>query len=260
MNSTSPDSTPTLGLGNAPVAWPEHEAVVAEVLTELRAEFGVALTSVVLCGSLAHGNARRDSDVDLVVLTSEKWSEVRRLRRGGVDIDLFVHWSEHVRARALLGGLYPVLHMLARGVVLIDTDGVAQQLTTVARKILNGPPPPAEPAVLATMRLTILGYLRTVKGYTDEQAAECALIAGRLINYCIEFHNAVHRRWDPPHKHRLAEIARTEPALHREMVRALDGRLGIADRVRSGEAVVRAVLGERAETDDLVGPRIVHAG
>jgi predicted nucleotidyltransferase len=236
----------------------QHEAAFNEVLTELDAEFGDSLLSIVLCGSLARDTGGPGSDIDLVVLTSQRWSEIRQVRRIGVDIDLFIHWRDYVESRLLAGGLYPVLHMLSTGMILIDKLETTSQLIDPARKTLDQPRRAATSQDLATKRLVILGYMRTVKTYTAAMSAETALIMARLINYCIEYSNEAHCQWDLPHKYRLSGVRERDPLMHALMVRALDGTTRIEDRVQAAEALVCTVLGETTANEDTIGPRTIH--
>lgn len=62
----------------------DPDAIAEAVARELRELYGARLRKVVLYGSWARGDARPDSDVDLLVVldrVQDRWSERRRMRR-----------------------------------------------------------------------------------------------------------------------------------------------------------------------------------
>lgn len=115
---------------------PLHREVLDEVLAELLADPGVL--GVMLGGSLARGTARTDSDVDVLVVSSEETGDASwRSRARRLPVDFLVHtadqWRVHFAPDRI--GDESWGYAFFDGVVLYDPQGVLARLALDAVEI-----------------------------------------------------------------------------------------------------------------------------
>jgi nucleotidyltransferase-like protein len=231
-----------------------HRDLIAIALREVQNEVGDALECAVLCGSVAAGRAGPDSDVDVVVLTRQSWTQRRTLHRAGGEIDLFLLPLSYVRAMMPAGGLDTITPMLAEGIILVDNpDGSAAQLIADAKNIMARPRPQADARTLVQYRMMIFDYLR-VLSRTDD-AANFTYLSARVIDWCVELSNALERRYDPPHKRRLSSLQAAQPELCALLHIALDARLTLPSRTRALWDAAHLLMGPHSESEDRISPR-----
>ena len=114
------------------------------VLEQLRAQLGARLRAIVLFGSRARGDARLDSDIDLLVvadgLPRDPISRLTELRRPLVDLGLALPGSLSLVARTpseVDSNLTPLLlDVCAEGICLFG-DAYFQSLRTLALRALD---------------------------------------------------------------------------------------------------------------------------
>ena len=85
---------------------------IKKVVLEVAKEYGVEVDKIILFGSRARGDYRKDSDWDILIVTKEKldeklkwrvWEEIMfRLRR--VDVDIFITDSESLKSYGKVPG------------------------------------------------------------------------------------------------------------------------------------------------------------
>ena len=110
--------------------WPEHatpsqRAATDELLRRLRAEYAGRILFTALFGSVARGDASPESDIDVLVVTDEADSELKRdiWRTGSrVSLEFDVVFNLHVISRAHFSFLREKQRTLWRN---IEQDGIA---------------------------------------------------------------------------------------------------------------------------------------
>lgn len=112
-----------------------HEAALSAVLSQHRPDANI--TGILVCGSLAHGTARPDSDVDLIlVLREERDWPTRRRRYSGVVVEqlarTFDGWIESFSPSRV--GDESWGYAFIEGVALSDPKAVIRQLADAARQ------------------------------------------------------------------------------------------------------------------------------
>lgn len=123
------------------------------------------------------------SDLDIVVVRPDGHDVFREtLRHAGWPVELFVHTPSSFEAfvtREIAERRSPMLYMVARGAVLIDTDGTGTRLRAEADRRWRQGPPPATPAELEDLRYGVSDLLDDLDGATDPD--EILFIATRLF-------------------------------------------------------------------------------
>jgi predicted nucleotidyltransferase len=114
-----------------------HRAVLDDVLAELRAD--VAVLGVLLCGSLARGTARDDSDIDLLIVLADQEADdgakrFTRKRFGAIEVEQSARtpagWIRQFSPSRI--GDESWGYAFLDGVVLHDPHGAVAQLVVAA--------------------------------------------------------------------------------------------------------------------------------
>lgn len=97
------DASEGLGVPQLPVATtPEIQSALAELKTGLLALYGERLVRLVLYGSVARGDARPDSDVDVLVVLSGPFDRTREIERiVEITYDILLDKGIHVSAHPM---------------------------------------------------------------------------------------------------------------------------------------------------------------
>lgn len=106
------------------------EKVIQGIVEILRQDY--APQQIILFGSYAEGNQRRDSDIDLLIIkeTSERfidrWVTAQRILTGthrSISVETFVLTSQEIEERLAVGDQF-IAEILKKGRVLYDAKGV----------------------------------------------------------------------------------------------------------------------------------------
>ena len=172
-----------------------------------------AVRGVILFGSHARGNARPDSDADLVILVERDQFEMGFAERDGQKFEL-LRWSEAVAIRYATDNPDNAADFWQVAEILHDPDGAAGRLRDHAAEMLAEGKPPMDEARRAWSRWASDDRLDAAAGIAeDDPAAARMVLHERLIDLTATFFD-VRGEWTPPTKRRTGRIADLDPGLH----------------------------------------------
>src|SRR5947209_8900042 len=184
---------------------------IQRFVDELAADPGVR--GIILFGSQARGNARADSDADLVILGERDQFEMGFAERDGQKFEL-LRWSEAVAIRYAADNRDQTADFWQVAEILYDPDGAAARLREYAAELLAAGKPPIDEARRAWSRWASEDRLDAAAGLAaDDPAAACLVLHERVIDLTATFFD-LRGQWTPPTKHRAARIAEIDPRLH----------------------------------------------
>src|SRR4051794_4872151 len=172
-----------------------------------------AVRGVILFGSHARGNARPDSDADLVVLVERDQFEMGFAERDGQKFEL-LRWSEAVAIRYATDNPDNAADFWQAAQILYDPDGAAARLRDHAAEMLAEGKPPMDEAWRAWSRWASEDRLDAAAALAaNDPAAAHLVLHERVIDLTATFFD-LRQQWTPPTKRRPARIADLHPGLH----------------------------------------------
>jgi predicted nucleotidyltransferase len=172
-----------------------------------------AVRGVILFGSHARGNARPDSDADLVILVERDQFEMGFAERDGQKFEL-LRWSEAVAIRYATDNPDNAADFWQVAEILHDPDGAAARLRDYAAEMLAEGKPPMDEPRRAWSRWASDDRLDAAAGIAeDDPAAARMVLHERVIDLTATFFD-VRGEWTPPTKRRAGRIADLDPGLH----------------------------------------------
>src|SRR3954447_9370672 len=172
-----------------------------------------AVRAVILFGSHARGNARPDSDADLVILVERDQFEMGFAERDGQKFEL-LRWSEAVAIRYATDNPDNAADFWQVAEILHDPDGAAARMRAHAAEMLAEGKPPMDEARRAWSRWASDDRLDAAAGIAeDDPAAARMVLHERVVDLTATFFD-VRGEWTPPTKRRAGRIADLDPALH----------------------------------------------
>jgi predicted nucleotidyltransferase len=172
-----------------------------------------AVRGIILFGSHARGNARADSDADLVILGERDQFEMGFAERDGQKFEL-LHWSEAVAIRYAMDNRDNAADFWQVAEILYDPDGAAARMRDHAAEMLADGKPPMDEARRAWSRWASEDRLDAAAGVAaDDPAAARMVLHERVIDLTATFFD-LRGQWTPPTKRRPARIADLDPGLH----------------------------------------------
>lgn len=177
-----------------------------------------------LAGSVMRGEATATSDLDIVVVTKEVKCPYREsLFAFGWPIEVFVHTHEsyHTFFASDIHRRRPSLpRMCAEGLILKDTNGIAQQIKDEARNLFEQGPEPLPASSILQLRYQLTDVLDDFIGSLrrDESlfiANEVALLSSELIL-------GYHCRWIGKGKWALRALHAFDPTIAERLTSALE--------------------------------------
>jgi predicted nucleotidyltransferase len=186
--------------------------------------------TVILYGSRARGDAKPESDWD-VVGVREKGDSVREVRALGEGwLDAFVHPEDHFQ-KLDEGAL-----RFRRGEVLVDRKGFAKELLARIAAFEDKGPPPLSPDAEATLR----AWYPKMLGRIAREDVEGRYRRAWLLFEALEAWFRLRKKWYRGPKESFAWLAAHEPAAHAAFARALDPAATLDDL----SALTACVLGD----------------
>jgi Nucleotidyltransferase domain len=189
-----------------------------------------AVRGVILFGSHARGNARPDSDADLVILVEPDQFEMGFAELDGQKFEL-LRWSEAVAIRYATDNPDNAADFWQVAEILHDPDGAAARLRDHAAEMLAEGKPPMDEARRAWSRWASDDRLDGAAGIAeDDPVAARVVLHERVIDLTATFFD-VRGEWTPPTKRRTGRIAALDPGLHGLLTAFYTGGTSFADQL-----------------------------
>lgn len=227
------------GSPNAPAQAPRPAPVIAA--SQFVERHFAHCVFAVLAGSAAAGTATAGSDLDIVVIAPDEEPRWATFMEDGWPVELFVltpamyreAFARNVQRRRPL-----LLVLCTEGVVLVDREGMEQQVRAEAHRLLDAGPPPLGEGEAAEYRYTLTWMRDDLADAGDLE--EARLIAHDLMTMAAQCYLAYHRHWVGRGKWLLRDLRKASPDRARDFTQALnalarDGRkeptLAFADAI-----------------------------
>jgi hypothetical protein len=198
---------------------------------------------IILFGSHARGNARADSDVDLVILGERDQFEMGFAEREGQKFEL-LRWSEAVATRYAMDNRDQAADFWQVAEILYDPDGAAARVRDHAAKMLADGKPPMDEARRAWSRWASEDRLDAAAGLAaDDPAAARMVLHERVIDLTATFFD-VRGEWTPPTKRRTGRIADLDPGLHGLLTAFYTDGTSFADQLALARQMLPLIYGD----------------
>jgi predicted nucleotidyltransferase len=162
----------------------------------IRSQFPDALVALV-AGSFIRGEDTSTSDLDVMIVTNQADAPYRAAFRAfGWPIEAFVHTPESYRwyFQSDVERRIPSLAaMCSEGIVVTDTDGLAERMRTEARALLVAGPPPLTDLEREDLRYALTEALDDLLGTLDR--AEGLFIAHQVAEASVALLLLINNRW-----------------------------------------------------------------
>jgi hypothetical protein len=175
-----------------------------------------------LAGSAFRGQETATSDLDILVFTNEHVHYNQTLRDFGWPIEVFVENSAFYKdyIQMLINGCPTMAFMCAEGVVIKDTDGMAQQVKDEANRFLEAGPAPLIEKQIRDFRY---GITKLLEDFTDtEDFGENIFNVNRLTVLSCHLVLAYKHQWIGEGMWLLRSLRKADTHTAQQLVEALE--------------------------------------
>ena len=177
-----------------------------------------------LAGSVLRGEATTTSDLDIFIITSREGTPYREsFYEFGWPIEAFVHSSTSYQEFFLsnIKRRRPSLPtMCVEGIILRDSNHLAQSITDEARLHLERGPEPLSPREIIDFRYRVTDLLDDFVG--SEKLGESYFVANNLAVEATNLILCYHRQWIGYGKWVLRALNKFDPKLVQQLTTALE--------------------------------------
>ncbi len=214
-----PGSGPNIGVTGMPSpprlpALPApYDVALHDTIAYIQARFEPL--AIIASGTIIRGAYHASSDLDLVVIHEQPWRQ--RVQRVFHDVaaEMFVNPPFQVR-RAFSNdarNARPVMaHMLATGVVVLDTANLASDLQQEAKAVLEAGPQ-VDAAWLELRRYAVATAFEDAEDLVTDDPERSKTLALHALTEAITWWFPANGLWQPRSKDLLAEFERHRPEL-----------------------------------------------
>jgi hypothetical protein len=222
---------------------PLHANALKAACDGLVGEFpGSEICGLLLAGSVATAQSTTTSDIDLFVAVEGDWSQRRREKISGSEIDVFIDGKRRLLEQMQPAGNPITVRAYASGCVLYDPNGFMVGAQARAKTTLQGRRrPPSEGdefRQVQRMKDSLRAFRRAV--------AECNRFVGyylyRLIEAGCEASYVLGNRWTTSSREMFADIESWNPEIHRWLVALCEESESMESKIALAEQFVSRIL------------------
>jgi len=161
-----------------------------------------------------------------------------------VEVELFLNPAQQVRAEFRDPDAPATIAMFAQGRILLDPEGVMQQLVEEAQCIWQRGRPGVVPETYAHyfMRYACVDLLKDAQDLLDLDEAAAVWAMYTALQSALTAHYQIQRRWPVKPKYQLSDLEQHAPDLALLVRRVLNGQSCIHERFAALESLVDGVL------------------
>lgn len=183
-----------------------------DFLNELRQDTEVK--SVILFGSHARGNARENSDVDLIVICNETKRGVQE--RNGQIFEI-VYVTEPDAKNYYIANKDNAVRTWKTAEILHDSDGSAQRLKSFVFDIEKEGKKVIDEEKRDHLRFDIEDFIRALRVISVEDTVEARYLINLKLSQLLELYFDIKGLWKPAPKQLLDEIKSLDNKLHKNI-------------------------------------------
>jgi len=222
-----------------------------------RTEFGASLSGLLIGGSIARGDAREDSDIDVFLTFQGNWRQRRRLTIDHKEIDLFINPAEVVLSSIKNARDEVLTENYAEGWIIYDPDGVVEDIQRVAQRVLTQPwhAPTHLETFVSSNRLK--DTLRAVLESGDSDELVQRYLINRFVEAAVGAYYLFTRQIRPAAKRIPADLALRAEDAHVHLSTILGLSSTRAERSEAAERLCDAVFARcESARDCSFGPKL----
>lgn len=182
--------------------------------------------AVIVFGSQARGDSRRDSDIDLLVMLSEGTRKVVEYYEGQAFEIIFT--TEQEAAAYWDANKHDAVSFWEAAQILYETSGIGDRLRRLGASIRGEKRPALSPEEIAQARFDVDDTVRAAEGMAESDPSTATLLLNKKVAALIEVYFDLAQEWIPAPKQQLSILRKGNP----EVARLLDAYLA-ASTVRS---------------------------
>ncbi len=198
---------------------------------------------VIASGSIIRGKSHPLSDLDMVVAHRPAWRQRHQRWENGIVVEIFVNpvaQIERTYREEVESGRPVMLHMIATGIIVVDTAGTMRTLQDEATQMLAaGPRVPAE--TLTAMCYSIATEFEDAVDILEEDEERAGAMATTCLVQAVRARFLQEGRWLPREKELLTALDALDP----ELGASCRGALRAETRARLGivKPIVERIAG-----------------
>jgi predicted nucleotidyltransferase len=238
-----------------------HRGTLRSVSGSLQEEFGDDLLGIIVGGSVGRGNARQDSDLDMFVLVGVPWSQRRRSRISGIEVDMFVDPAVRVRNLIRNGKNPVIIENYATGRIVWDPDGATVSLARQAIEAYKRKRNEVPDGVRFSLQERAKDLVAAIERDVDASRGESAqYLLSCLLVHCVSCYYDVNGLWDPPPKRRIDDLRQRDPMFSDAVELLLSATAPMQRRVLTARWLATRLFGEEMfdESHVMVAPRVPY--
>jgi hypothetical protein len=195
--------------------------------------------SVILFGSHARGNARENSDVDLIVVCEETKRGVEKRNNQFIEL-VFV--TEADAEEYYLKNKDNAVRTWMTAQILYDNDGSANRLKQLVQNIVNEGKQKVAEDTLNHLRFDTVDLFQTVRAILDEKPIEALHLLNIKLLSLLELFFDIKGIWTPAPKQLLGEIQNADKELYK-LVSTFYTAHSVEDKIKTAEEISNRILG-----------------
>jgi hypothetical protein len=201
---------------------------------------------IVACGSIIRGNPDPTSDFDIYVIHDQPWRQRVQRWFNGVACEIFVNPPQRIEqyfVEERPDGRPMAAHMLATGVIVLDQNGEAARLQTLAQQVIQHTPDLSADALL-WQRYAIATVFEDALDITETDPQNASLLLNDAVRQMLNYAYLSANRNIPRHKEIIARLGELNPEIE-PLARVFFQTASITEQIKIAEKIADLTMGVR---------------